>query len=422
MVERTNKDVNRYDLKSNLDFINTHWDIQSTPSIIKNEIASEQGLLFKFQKLFNNRFFFHFNTIVDQQAVFNSFISQTLTQFNEQMVQNNENLSREIKNLSAKICTIENELIEKNSQLSLGIQSLDEKLTSVTTKLNEDFPSFKEKYSEAITELQHRMQGIETTEQANLDNLCQRMREIDAQINNLLQNINEIDSSLKPRISTNLSGRPIPVKEGFNYFEFEETFRGSEDLIKERQRQYIPYFKGKEKVIDLGSGRGEFLVLLNEEGIQGTGVDCDQDMVLRSREKGLIVIQQDILEYLENVPDKSLDGIFSAQVIEHLPFEKLDLLFKRSYSKLKDDGILIVETVNPHNLSAFRCFYLDPSHQKPLFPELISYMCRASGFNEIEVKYILPDQKARQANVTDPDNQWVCGDYAIIAKKAESHK
>ena len=476
MNERTNKKTVRKDeLKANLDFINTHWDIQSTPTIIDNKISLKQGLLFKFQNLFYSRFIRHIDLIADQQAIFNSFVSQALTQFNDQIAQNNENVSqtltpfndqitqtdekvsqtltqfndqiaqtdekvsqtltlfndqiaqtdekvsqaltqfndqiaqtdekvsRETKNLSDRIITIENELIGEKNQLSQDVQS------------------FKDRWSEAITTLQHRTLAVEITEQANLDNLCQRIREVDSQINSLIRSINEIDSALKPRISMNLAGMPIPKKDRFNYLEFEEVFRGSEDLIKERQRQYIPYFKGRKKVIDLGSGRGEFLVLLNEEGIQGIGVDCDQDMILRSREKGLNVIQQDILEYLEEVPDKSLDGIFSAQVVEHLPFEKLDLFFKRSYAKLENDGILIVETVNPYNFSAFRCFYMDPTHQKPLFPELISYMCRASGFDTIEVKFIPTDLHTQHTNISDPDDQWTCGDYAVIAKKIKDH-
>ena len=464
-----NKTTNNDELLTNLDFINTHWDIQSTT--LKNKIPLKQGFFSKIQNLFNSRLIGRIDSIADKQAIFNSFVSQTLNQltdqisqkkvtqrlnqFNDQIAQNSEKHSREIKDLSDKIITMEHELNGKNNQFSQEIQSLnkryseaistldhrtdaveiteqanldnlcqrireiDNQINSLVRSINEIDSSVKDRYSEAISTLQHRTDAVEITERANLDNLCQRLLEVDSQFNNLVRRINGIDSYLKPTISTNPAGRPIPIKKRFNYFEFEEVFRGSEELIKERQRQYLPYFKGKEKVIDLGSGRGEFLALLNEEGIQGIGVDCDQDMVLRSREKGLVIVKQDILEYLEFVPDESLDGIFSAQVIEHLPFEKLDLFFNRSFAKLKNGGILVVETVNPYNLSAFRFFYLDPTHQQPLFPELISYMCRVSGFNAIEIKYIPPDQRAQQTNVSDPDDQWACGDYAVIAKKLE---
>ena len=58
-----------------------------------------------------------------------------------------------------------------------------------------------------------------------------------------------------------------------DYFDFENHFRGSRSLIKRRQEIYIPYFKGKTHVIDLGCGRGEFLELLKENFISGYGVD-----------------------------------------------------------------------------------------------------------------------------------------------------
>ena len=50
----------------------------------------------------------------------------------------------------------------------------------------------------------------------------------------------------------------------FDYGGFEERFRGSEEEIKERQRIYVPYFAGRDDVVDIGCGRGEFLELMRE--------------------------------------------------------------------------------------------------------------------------------------------------------------
>lgn len=394
-----NKTTNQDELINNLDFIKTHWDIQSKSTDLKNEHPSKQGLIAKFRNFFCIRLFCHGDSIVDRQAIFNSFVYQILNQFNAQLLKTNEKQSLEIQNLSLKISTIEMELAKKNIQSP------------------QVAPSFDEKLARAIPELQQRMHTVETTEQANLDNLCKRIREIDSQINNLMQTINEINVYLKPQVSTNLAEVLITKRDRFNYFEFEEVFRGSEDLIKQKQRRYVPYFKGKEKIVDLGSGRGEFLEVMREAGINSIGIDCNQDMITRCKVKGFVVIQNDIFQYLESVPEESIDGIFSAQVIEHLPFEKLDGLFRLAYKKLKSDGIIIVETVNPYNFSAFRGFYLDPSHQKPLFPEIISYLCRSSGFNDITTEFISPDTYPSQGGIPEKDAQWSCGDYAIIAKK-----
>ena len=73
------------------------------------------------------------------------------------------------------------------------------------------------------------------------------------------------------------------LDEDFDYFGLEERFRGSEELIKDRQRIYIDYFQGQEEVLDIGCGRGEFLELLRERGIKARGADIDTDMVLLCR-------------------------------------------------------------------------------------------------------------------------------------------
>ncbi len=107
------------------------------------------------------------------------------------------------------------------------------------------------------------------------------------------------------------------VEPEFDYAGFADRFRGTEDDIKERQRVYVPYFEGRENILDLGCGRGEFLELLRESGITARGLDVDLDMILLTRDKGLDVVREDAFTYLETLPDGSVGGIFAAQIIEH---------------------------------------------------------------------------------------------------------
>ena len=124
------------------------------------------------------------------------------------------------------------------------------------------------------------------------------------------------ESPARERASVALA---VPAhKPEFDYAGFEERFRGSEEEIKERQRIYVPYFEGRNDVLDIGCGRGEFLELMRESGIQARGVDLDLDMILLCRDKGLDVSVDDAFAYLGALPDDSLGGIFAAQVIEHL--------------------------------------------------------------------------------------------------------
>ena len=40
----------------------------------------------------------------------------------------------------------------------------------------------------------------------------------------------------------------------------------------------------------------------------------------------------------------------------------------------------MAETVNPHAPHALKTFWVDPTHQHPLFPEVLLVLCRLSGF------------------------------------------
>jgi SAM-dependent methyltransferase len=177
----------------------------------------------------------------------------------------------------------------------------------------------------------------------------------------------------------------------FDYFGFEERFRGSEEDIKERQRVYVEFFKEAQQVLDIGCGRGEFLELLTEAGIKAKGVDLDLDMVLYGQEKGLDVVREDAYAYLESLPDDSLGGVFAAQLVEHLEPNRIIELVNLCQRKLQSGGVLILETPNPFCLTVFaRSFYMDFSHIRPIHPEAMKFLFESAGFENLQVKFSSP--------------------------------
>ena len=88
----------------------------------------------------------------------------------------------------------------------------------------------------------------------------------------------------------------------------------------------------------------------------------------------------DANEHLAGLPDGSLGTIFSAQVIEHLPYEQLRGMLALARRKLAPGGLFIAETVNPHRISSLKTFWVDLTHQHPIFPEVALAMCAIAGF------------------------------------------
>src|SRR5438309_2508303 len=88
---------------------------------------------------------------------------------------------------------------------------------------------------------------------------------------------------------------------------FQARFGGDEPVIRRQAEQFVELFKGRRRVVDLGSGRGTFLELMREHGIGAYAVDRDPRMVAEAAQRGLEATEGDALDHLRAQPDRSLD-------------------------------------------------------------------------------------------------------------------
>lgn len=207
-----------------------------------------------------------------------------------------------------------------------------------------------------------------------------------------------------------------------DWLRFADRFRGTEEYVKEKQRLYVPHFQGCQNVLDLGCGRGEFLDLLKEAGISARGLDLDEECVALCRRKGLEAETADLFGYLADLPDGALDGIFCAQVIEHLPSERLPEMLRLASAKLVRGGRLVIETPNPESLAIFSThFYLDPTHQRPIPPQLLVFYLEEFGLGQIRVERLSPPVESMPGLVSLPEDFRTAFfgslDYAVISRK-----
>jgi SAM-dependent methyltransferase len=190
-----------------------------------------------------------------------------------------------------------------------------------------------------------------------------------------------------------------------DYFAFESRMRGATEDVRARQRDYVTEFEGAAPVLDVGCGRGEFLALLREAGIEARGVDADADMVAFARGEGLEVDQADALAHLETIADDSLGGIFCAQVVEHLPPPALLRLLELAHAKLRPGGVLVAETINPLSPLALRNYFADLTHAQPLVPETLVLLARQAGFGDVRTRFANePPERERLRTVELPDD------------------
>jgi O-antigen chain-terminating methyltransferase len=208
----------------------------------------------------------------------------------------------------------------------------------------------------------------------------------------------------------------------FDYGRFAERFRGSPEYVREGQRFYLPYFAGRHEVLDIGCGRGEFLELMHEAAIAARGIDMSQESVDLCRHKGLAADAADLFVYLADLPEGSLDGIFSAQVVEHLAPERLPEMIRLAASRLHRDGVLVIETPNPECLAIFAThFYLDPTHTRPVPHALLAFYMEEYGLGLIEVHKRSPAVESMPALAALPEEfreAFFGGlDYAIVGRK-----
>jgi O-antigen chain-terminating methyltransferase len=221
---------------------------------------------------------------------------------------------------------------------------------------------------------------------------------------------------VEPFMSTDLDAFAASYRlsgtDGFDYVGFESLFRGGRSAVRRSLAPYVERFAGCRRVLDIGCGRGEFLDLLCEQGIEGTGVDLDAALVECALARGMKAVCADAIEFLRGKAGAGWDGVFSSQVIEHLSPTAVDDFFKAAFHALRPGDVLIVETVNPHCMAAFRFFYLDPTHQRPLFPEVARFHCISAGFPHSEIYYPR----------SEGEPYFDSGEYAVIARKGDSEK
>jgi O-antigen chain-terminating methyltransferase len=293
-------------------------------------------------------------------------------------------------------------------------QSLSERFTAAEKSIKDEFTA----RDEEIDHLKKKLNKIRTNivlQERRLSTLLEEVRK---------RMPDQIDRDQLHSISKESERMIDPL-----YLFFEDEFRGSRSDIKTSHQIYLPMLKdahvgsADRPILDIGCGRGEWLELLKEEGMNAKGVDMNRLLVEENRQRGYDVTEADAIEYLRTINDASIGGVTAFHLIEHLPFHTLIHLLDETVRILKPGGIAIFETPNPENVLVGAChFYTDPTHRNPLPIPLMKFLAEHRGLTRVDIMRLHPfpeEFKLAGSELAERFNEYFYGprDYAIIGYK-----
>lgn len=178
------------------------------------------------------------------------------------------------------------------------------------------------------------------------------------------------------------------------YRRLEDSLRGGEAHVREDVAPYVALAAEHQPVLDVGCGRGEFLVACRDRGVTARGVDTNERSVSDLRARGFDAALAAIPECFASIADGSFGAVLAMHVVEHLPVDALFALFRESARVLRSGGLLMIETPNAESMAiSAGDFWRDPTHLAPRHPAALTVLAREHGFaiDEIRAVHELPE-------------------------------
>lgn len=163
-------------------------------------------------------------------------------------------------------------------------------------------------------------------------------------------------------------------------------------IAKDRIRRMKEARPGKLKLLEVGTGHGQFLSLAKEAGLDTQGVEISKMSVEDARSKGLSVINSTLHD--AKFESSTFDMIHSHHVLEHV--EKPLELLRECFRVIKPGGLLVMEV--PHEFSDSIGNWLEalgrkrvpyPKPQPHIYfftPATLRKMVEAAGFKTVQVR------------------------------------
>lgn len=220
----------------------------------------------------------------------------------------------------------------------------------------------------------------------------------------LIERVNAVDQAMQPLLDSANQAEHKAAQIDPLLVAFEDAFRGGRQAMRARVEPYLELIREtgagspEAPVLDLASGRGEWLELLKEQQLVGRGVDSNRLFVEAGNGRGLQLTHGRAVDVLASLAEASIGAVTVMRQAEHLPLAELVEILDHSLRVLRPGGLLLLHGFNSESVVLAAS---DAGMQgKPLPPEVMRWLVEARGFYSARIARPVGARDAVPVNVS----------------------
>jgi len=144
--------------------------------------------------------------------------------------------------------------------------------------------------------------------------------------------------------------------------------------------------KNKEvKILEIGCGCGSFAYYIKQNGYHNyTGIDSSEEQARVAKKLKIDnIIFANLVDYINNLGNESIDVLLAIDVIEHFTKEELSNLIDNFYRVLRKKGVVISHQPNGEGVFGNAIRYGDFTHELAFTRNSITQIFLSSGFSSV---------------------------------------
>jgi SAM-dependent methyltransferase len=201
------------------------------------------------------------------------------------------------------------------------------------------------------------------------------------------------------------------------------------EQVKERLSKCIEYVKkpgmgtSEHPILNVGCGRGEWLELFREHGLEAIGLDDKRAIISWCIEQGFSVVNVDALEYMKHQRSDLFSAVAVFHSLEFIPFRKLIQLLDEAIRVTMPGGIILLNVFDPERIiSAQSKTPWNPKQVNFLTQETTKCWLTSMGWCRVHVLNgkASPEPAAQDAKKTnESDCHSGPGSYIVVGQKTK---